>query len=138
MKKITTSILLLLSLVTMAQTYRPEGRAFVCINGNNRYTRALYGSHTDWRIETSDRPVFAVYQKLGSRNVAFHVNGVYIDEADYCEARYEDGMRSYVVRHKAWGPQAVVRLKVVALLTGEQALWRFQFAGFADCCQQYP
>ena len=132
MKKITTSILLLLSLVTMAQTYRPEGRAFVCINGNNRYTRALYGSHTDWRIETSDRPVFAVYQKLGSRNVAFHVNGVYIDEADYCEARYEDGMRSYVVRHKAWGPQAVVRLKVVALLTGEQALWRFQFAGFAD------
>ena len=42
------------------QNYRPEGRAFVCENGNNRYTRALYGGPTDYCIETSDRPVFAI------------------------------------------------------------------------------
>ena len=42
------------------QQYFPENNAFVCENGANRFTRALYGSHTDWRLETSDRPVFAV------------------------------------------------------------------------------
>ena len=49
--------------VERTQQYFPEGDAFVCENGNNRFTRALYGSHTDWRVETSDRPVFAVVKK---------------------------------------------------------------------------
>ena len=31
--------------------YLPEGNDFVCVNGENRYTRALYGSHTAWRLE---------------------------------------------------------------------------------------
>ena len=132
MKKIGIFILLALSLEMMAQYYRPEGRAFVCINGHNRFTRALYGSHTDWRIETSDRPVFAVFQKGDCRHVAFRVNGVNLDDADYCEARYEDGMRNYVLSHKAWGPKAKVRLKVVASLTDEKAYWRFLTSGFDD------
>ena len=117
MKKIGIFLLLALSLEMAAQHYRPEGRAFVCINGKNRYTRALYGSHTDWRIETSDRPVFAVCQKGNSRHVALRINGVALDDVDYCEARYEDGMRNYVLSHKTWGPKAKVRLKVVASQT---------------------
>jgi hypothetical protein len=68
--------------------YQPEGRAFVCINGQNRFTRALYGSHTAYRIETSDRPVFAIYKKRDCRNVQFAVIGVQLDKTDYCEARY--------------------------------------------------
>ena len=130
MKKIGIFLLLALSLEMAAQHYRPEGRAFVCINGHNRFTRALYGSHTDWRIETSDRPVFAVYQKGKSRHVALRINGVALDEVDYCEARYEDGMRNYVLSHKAWGPKAKIRLKVVASQTEEKAYWRFLTAGF--------
>ena len=133
-------MLLLLSLGAVAQSsakdarqdvgYRPDGRAFVCINGQNRYTRALYGGPTEFRIETSDRPVFAIYKKRDCRNVQFSLNGVRLDKTDYCEARYEDGMRSYVLRHATWGSKAVLRIKVVALLTGEQALWRFQASGF--------
>ncbi len=135
MKHLMVSILFLIWACEMAyarQHYRPEGRAFVCVNGENRYTRALYGSHTDWRIETSDRPVFAVYKKNNCRNVQFRINGVKLDETDYCEARYVDGMRSYVVRHSAWGPKAVVRLKVVASLQDEQGYWRFQTSGFGS------
>ena len=130
MKKIGIFLLLALSLEMAAQHYRPEGRAFVCINGHNRFTRALYGSHTDWRIETSDRPVFAVCQKGNSRNVALRINGVALDDVDYCEARYEDGMRNYVLSHKTWGAKAKVRLKVVASQTEEKAYWRFLTAGF--------
>jgi len=117
------------------QQYRPEGRAFVCVNGQNRYTRALYGSPTDYRIETSDRPVFALYKKNNCRNMAFRLNGVPLDKTDYCEARYEDGMRSYVLRHKAWGAKAVLRLKVVASLTEERAWWQFLVTGFGGDAQ---
>ena len=122
---------MMLSLGVRAQQYRPEGRAFVCVNGQHRFTRALYGSPTEWRVETSDRPVFALYKKKEYRNVQFRVNGVRLDATDFCEARYEDGMRSYLLRHKTWGQKAALRVKVVASLQKEQAMWRFQAAGFS-------
>ena len=122
---------LMLSLGVSSQQYRPEGRAFVCVNGKHRFTRALYGSPTEWRVETSDRPVFALYKKKDYRNVQFRLNGVPLDKTDFCEARYEDGMRSYLLRHKAWGQKATLRVKVVASLKAEQAMWRFQIAGFS-------
>ena len=30
--------------------YRPDGNDFVCVNGKNRYTRALYGGITDFSL----------------------------------------------------------------------------------------
>ena len=132
MKKVIcvlTTIFLVLG--STAQTYHPEGHAFVCVNGENRYTRALYGSPTEWRVETSDCPVFAIYKKKDCRNIQFYINGINLDAIDYCEARYEDGMRSYILRHKTWGKDAELRLKVVASLQSEQAFWRFQAIGFA-------
>ena len=141
MKQIIVAVSLLFTLSTSAQTthtsenYRPEGRAFVCVNGQNRFTRALYGSPTEWRVETSDRPVFALFKKKDYRNLQFRVNGVWLDKTDFCESRYEDGMRSYLLRHKAWGPKATLRMKVVASLQQEQALWCFQTTGFSNDVQ---
>ena len=62
--------------------YTPEEGGFVCVNGTNRFTRALYGSHSDWRIETSDRPIFAVVKKGHHRSVRFFMNGVVLDSTD--------------------------------------------------------
>ena len=117
------------------QNYRPEGRAFVSVNGENLYTRALYGGPTEYRLETGDRPVFAIFKKpdgkdSNHRNIRFKVNGISIDAAAHCEARYEDGMRSYVLHDTRWGKKAVVRLKAVASLEAEEVLWRFQVADF--------
>ena len=118
-----------------SENYRPDGRAFVCINGKNLYTRALYGGPTEYRLETGDRPVFAVFKKGGHRNIRFRVNGVAIDSVDYCEARYENGMRSYELRDRRWGHKAVLRVKVVASLQAEEALWRLQAVGFGKNLQ---
>ena len=73
--------------------YYPEGDDFVCVNGKNRYTRALYGSWSPFRLETSDRPVFATYDKRNSKNIRFRISmpGGYsamLDSVGYCEARY--------------------------------------------------
>ena len=86
--------------------YMPEGEAIVCVNGKNRFTRALYGSHTDWRVETSDRPVFAVVKKNHHRHVRFEVNGVALDSTDYCKASYVNGMRIYRLQDNRWGQEA--------------------------------
>ena len=60
---ITTSIILLAAVSIMAATgrkqqYFPDGRDIVCQDGDKRYNRALYGSYTEYRLETSDRYPF--------------------------------------------------------------------------------
>ena len=107
--------------------YEPgAGGDFVCLNGNNRYTRALYGSHTDWRLETSDRPIFAIVKKGYHRNIRFVAE---IDGQDYpleeitpCIARYYQGMRTYQLN--GWsGVQ--LDIKVIAMPDSESAIWQF-------------
>ena len=113
-----------------AQQYFPEGDAIVCENGSNRFTRALYGSHTDWRLETSDRPVFAVVKKNHHRHICFEVNGVALDSTDYCKASYVNGMRIYRLQDKRWGKDAYLKLSVVAMPDREGAVWLFDDKGF--------
>lgn len=113
-----------------ALQYLPSGEDFVCINGKNRYTRALYGSPTAWRLETSDRPIFATYVKNDSRNISFRLHlpdGTVtpLEETTRCEARYTPGRRSYSLQDKSWGKDALLKISVLASPTEEQALWEF-------------
>ena len=118
-------LLFVLTGMTARSQYYPEDGAIVCVNGTNRFTRALYGSHTDWRVETSDRPVFAVVKKNHHRNIRFRVNGVALDATDYCRASYVNGMRIYSLRDQRWGSEAELSLQVVALPDREGAVWLF-------------
>ena len=122
----------LVSLVAVSQThgeatprtlqYEPgAGSAFVCKNGNNRYTRALYGSHTDWRLETSDRPIFAVVKKGYHRNIQMEVNNVPLDSTATCKAIYRDGIRWYLLGDNRWN--WLLDVMVVALPDEEGAVW---------------
>jgi hypothetical protein len=105
--------------------YRPEDGGFVCENGKNRYTRALYGGWSDYRIETSDKPIFAIVKKGHCRNLRFEVEGVPLEEAQYTWSSYENGMRSYVLSDPRWTPfgKGVIRVKVVAMYKEEGALF---------------
>ena len=103
--------------------YRPEGDAFVCVNGKNRYTRALYGGYTDYRLETSDRPIFAVFKKGYHRNIRFLINGVPAETTDYCKAWYATAQRSYHLRDHRW--KSYVEMQTVALRQEEAVLFRF-------------
>ena len=109
----------------------------MCVNGHNRYTRALYGSHTDWRLETSDRPVFAVVKKGYHRNIRFVLESggqtVSLDSTAHCVARYQAGERTYQLSDPRWG-EAELSVEVVACPDREAAIWRFygpQFLGRA-------
>ena len=113
--------------------YLPEGRTFVCENGNNRYTRALYGSTDEYRIETSDRPIFAIYKKNSHRNIRFRIKYdgkvIQVDSADYCKAIYEAGRRDYILRDKRWG-KGELRFSVLAYPETLGGIWKFIADGF--------
>ena len=116
--------------VERSQQYFPENGAFVCENGTNRFTRALYGGWTDYRIETSDRPVFAIVKKSHHRHLRFTADGVALDSTDYCKAWYVDGQRRYLLKDKRWGRGAALEVQVVASPDREGAVWWFSSAGF--------
>lgn len=116
--------------------YYPDGDAFVCINGKNRFTRALYGGWTTYRLETSDRPVFALFQNSRNcRNVRFVAKydgrQFSLDSTTYCEARYEYGCREYVVKDTGW-QNGTLRISVVCRNDCDGALWHFSANGFTQ------
>lgn len=110
--------------------YIPDGGDFLCVNGKNRYTRALYGSNTEYRVETSDKPIFALFKAKNYCNVRFYINGVQLDSVSYCEARYGKGLRSYLLRDKRWGDNAELRIECVAMHNAEGVYWLFNAKDF--------
>ena len=118
--------------------YLPSGEEFVCVNGKNRYTRALYGGHTAWRLETGDRPIFATYVKNDCRNIRFRLHlpdgtVIPLEETDWCEARYNPGTRTYALKDKAWGENCSLKVSVLASLTEEMAVWELSGELLAGC-----
>ncbi len=121
--------------VATAQTarklqYQPDGRDIVCHDGQNRYTRALYGGYTDFRVETSDRPIFATYRKRSCRNIRFWLtlNGrkTALEQTTHAEARYNSGKREYILTDNTWGQKACLRITVLAQADSESAIWCFE------------
>lgn len=133
---------LLLSVYALAQSpgndfrkmqYYPEGDAFVCTNGNNRFTRALYGGNTLFRIETSDRPVFAAFNKTDNKNIRFRLtykgNSVFLDSTSYCMASYVGARRDYTLSDKRWD-NGKLHISVLAYNDHEGGIWQFNTEGF--------
>lgn len=137
MNKILAVLLLLACCwnTTSSYNYRPSGRAFVCVNGDNGLTRPLYGATADYVLHTSDWPYFVVVQNKDYRQLSFRINGVDLDKADYCLSRYQDGMRSYEVKHPTWGKKAVVRIKTVVSQEENRVIWRLRVANFGGPVQ---
>ena len=115
-----------------ALQYVPDGDDFVCVNGKNRFTRALYGSWSAFRLETSDRPVFAAYEKKNSKHIRFRlVHGGMsqaLDSLDFCEARYTAGKRTYRLTDPAWG-KGELHIGALALPDADGAVWKFSAKG---------
>ncbi len=119
-------------MVPRTQQYYPDGGDFVCLNGGNRYTRALYGSNTDYRIETSDKPIFALYKAKNYRNIRLVVNDIQLDSVEYCEARYGNGRRSYVLKDKRWGANAVLSVECVMMPDKEGGYFKIEAHDFEN------
>lgn len=107
----------------------------MCINGKNRFTRALYGSWSPFRLETSDRPVFAAYDKRNSKHIRFLLQGrgltVALDSIEFCEARYTAGRRTYLLKDAALG-KGTLSVSVLAFSDADGAVWKFSTKDLAE------
>lgn len=131
---ITTSIILLAAVSIMAvtgrkQQYFPDGRDIVCQDGDKRYNRALYGSYTEYRLETSDRPIFAVYRSKAHKNIRFRLtaNGktTLLEQTTHAEARYNAGKRVYKLTDASWRKGSLT-ITVLLQPDAESAIWKFE------------
>ncbi len=98
--------------------YKPEGTDFVITNGNRLFTRALYGTHTGFRVETGDRPEFALYMPGMGGNLKFGIatsdSSKWLTAAKTITARYRAGSRLYTIQDPMLGTGKLL-LEVLAM-----------------------
>ncbi len=89
--------------------YTPDGEDFVIVNGKRKFTRALYGTNTAFRLETSDMPEFAMFMQRarmgGNLRLALIAgqNAIWLNDAEYIESRYRPGARIYTIKDPILG-----------------------------------
>ncbi|MDE6017733.1 MAG: DUF4450 domain-containing protein [Muribaculaceae bacterium] len=110
--------------------YTPTSGGYIyCKNGDNLYTRALYGGNSAFRIETSDRPIFGAFHGKDNRNVHFivTVNGraMRLDSVAECRSYYRGGERRYELTDPNWGKG---RISIIALAPRhyEGGIWKIE------------
>lgn len=97
--------------------YRPAGSGVEIVDGERRFNRALYGAHTGFRLECSDRPEFGLYLPRMGGNLQFDL------DYSHCRMRYEAGRVTYWLDDRIEIEAQVLRQKEDA------ALWRITNRG---------
>lgn len=112
--------------------YTPDGEDFVIVNGERKFTRALYGGHTGFRVETGDVPEFALYMPRMGGNLSFSLRVgdrvLPLNEAANIECRYRPGMRLYKITDPLLG-KGSIEMAVLALMDEEAGVWKVTTKG---------
>ncbi len=114
-------------LIERSLRYVPDGEDFVIVNGKNKFNRALYGSHTGFRLETGDVPEFAFYLPRMGGNMSFSVsNGVEdlpLNNAKTIECRYRPGKRIYTISDPFFR-NGTIKIEAMVLFDKDGAIWK--------------
>jgi hypothetical protein len=112
--------------------YHPDGSDFVIVNGNRRYNRALYGTHTTLRVEAGDLPEFALFMpgiggdfKLG---IISGNKSKWCNDFSYIQSRYRPGTMIYHLKDELLG-KAQMDLQLLAMNDSEGMLLRVIVSG---------
>lgn len=115
--------------------YTPDGEDFVIVNGDRRFTRALYGGHSGFRVETSDVPEFAFYLPRMGGNLTFSVRVgekvLPLNDAERIECRYRPGKRMYEITDPLLGGGSI-RMEVLALMDEDAGVWKITTEGLPE------
>jgi len=112
--------------------YHPEGNDFVITNGTRRFNRALYGTHTAFRVEAGDLPEFALYMpglggtfKIGITKANAQL---WLTAAARITARYTPGKMSYIIEDRILG-KGKIYIAVLALADREGIVIKTWYEG---------
>ncbi|MDR1023475.1 MAG: DUF4450 domain-containing protein [Prevotellaceae bacterium] len=100
--------------------YAPQGDDFVIVNGDKRFNRALYGTHTGFRVEAGDLPEFGLYlpgmggnMRLGAIRGA---ESMWLNDCRSVKATYRPGAMVYDLSDPLFG---AMQLTVLAMSSAE-------------------
>jgi len=109
--------------------YTPDGEDFVIVNGDKKFNRALYGSHTGFRVETGDVPEFALYLPRMGGNLSFGIVGdskvLSLNKAAYIESRYRAGSRIYTIKDPLLG-NGCIRITALSMYSADGAVFKIE------------
>jgi Domain of unknown function (DUF4450) len=112
--------------------YAPVGRDFVIMNGERRFNRALYGTHTAFRVEAGDLPEFAMYMPGMGGNLRFGLldgdSGKWLIRAQSIRATYRPGSMIYEIKDPILG-DGMLTITALALADAEGMIVRMRSAG---------
>ncbi|MBQ8519860.1 MAG: DUF4450 domain-containing protein, partial [Bacteroides sp.] len=110
--------------------YQPNGEEFVSQNGTNRFTRAIYGTNSGFRFETSDFPEFGLYMPNLGGSVYMAISaptGIkWIKDLESIESRFKSGQRSYVITDKVLLGKGQLRIDAVALSDADGMIVQYE------------
>ncbi|UKT65200.1 DUF4450 domain-containing protein [Pedobacter mucosus] len=110
--------------------YHPEGRDFVITNGNRRFTRALYGTHSAFRVEAGDLPEFALYMPGMGGNLKFGLidakGSKWLIKSENITARYRAGSMLYNITDPMLG-NGYLEMSILALSKSEGLILKANF-----------
>lgn len=110
--------------------YMPDGEDFVIVNGNRKFTRALYGTNTAFRIETGDVPEFAFFMPRMGGNLHFALitdnRSIWLNDAKYIESRYRAGSRIYSIKDPILGEGEII-MTALAMSNTEGLILKLEF-----------
>lgn len=110
--------------------YKPDGGDFVLVNGKRRFNRALYGTHTAFRVEAGDLPEFALYMPGMGGNFKFGLmrggRSKWLTAADKIKTVYRPGSMMYEIRDSLLG-NGFLQVTVLPLADAEGMVVKTSF-----------
>ncbi len=98
--------------------YKPYNDGFEIVNGTSRFTRALYGTNTAFRLETSDMPEFGFFMPNMGGNLQLGLitdkKSIWLNDTEYIKSIYYPGTRVYEIKDPLIG-EGVLTIKVLAM-----------------------
>lgn len=115
--------------------YKPENGDFVIVNGDNKFNRALYGTHTAFRVETSDVPEFGLFMPSMGGNVQLGLlkgdQSLWLNDAQYIKSIYRPGSRIYEIKDPFFG-SGKITITVLALADAEGMILKAEAEGITQ------
>lgn len=103
--------------------YTPDGQSFVIVNGKNKFNRALYGTHTGFRVETGDVPEFALYLPRMGGNLSFSLGNkkkeINLNDFAKIKSIYNAGSRVYELEDADFTGKGKIMISVLAMNNAE-------------------
>jgi len=112
--------------------YRPDGRDFVIVNGQEFFNRPLYGTNTAFRADAGDKPEFTLYLPGRGGNLRIGIKqgtaAKWLNGAANIVTRYRSAEMVYEVRDPLLGT-GTLQLTVLALSQTEGLIAKVVLSG---------